>query len=284
MAAFPRTSVGGISVSRMIIGTNWFLGWSHTGASQDALIHERVSDYKAVADILEVYFKEGIDTLMAPFNNPVTEKLLQGITEAEQRTGVHCIKIDTPTVNVGDSDAARAEAEATIENSAKLGCEICMLHHSSVEQLVDKGAGRIKRLRDYTDMIRARGMVPGLSAHMPELVWYSDANNEDVETYIQIYNSAGFLMQLEIEFVQQLIHKAKKPVMTIKPMAAGRVTPLVGLTFSWNTIRDCDMVTVGTMSQREALEVIEFSKAALEHRCPDIEGRATPSRGSILNK
>lgn len=29
---FPRTTVGGKSVSRMIIGTNWLAGWSHTGA------------------------------------------------------------------------------------------------------------------------------------------------------------------------------------------------------------------------------------------------------------
>jgi hypothetical protein len=43
----------------------------------------------------------------------------------------------------------------------------------------------------------------------------------------------GFLMQVEVETVNQIIHAAKKPVMTIKPMAAGRTTPFVGLNFSW---------------------------------------------------
>ncbi len=37
-------------------------------------------------------------------------------------------------------------------------------------------------------MIRQHGMIPGLSAHMPELILYSDENEYDVETYIQIYN------------------------------------------------------------------------------------------------
>ena len=41
-------------------------------------------------------------------------------------------------------------------------------------------------------MIRDHGMIPGLSAHMPELVVFSDLNGYDVETYIQIYNCAGF--------------------------------------------------------------------------------------------
>ena len=40
MESFPRTTVGGISLPRMIIGTNWMLGWSHTGAAADAAIQE----------------------------------------------------------------------------------------------------------------------------------------------------------------------------------------------------------------------------------------------------
>ncbi len=101
-----------------------------------------------------------------------------------------------------------------------------------------KNARAIPRLPDYLSMIREHGMIPGLSAHMPELVVFSDLNGYDVETYIQIYNSAGFLMQVEIEYVHSIIWGARKPVMTIKPMAAGRLSPFVGLTFAFTTIRD----------------------------------------------
>jgi hypothetical protein len=101
--------------------------------------------------------------------------------------------------------------------------------------------------------------------------WY------DVQTYIQIYNCMGFLMQVEVETVNQIIHAAKKPVMTIKPMAAGRTTPFVGLNFSWATIRSCDMVTVGCFNEREAAEDIEISLAALEHRAVNIAKRSSPN-------
>ncbi|NLK07162.1 MAG: hypothetical protein GX316_00515 [Firmicutes bacterium] len=73
-------------------------------------------------------------------------------------------------------------------------------------------------------------------------------------------------MQLEVEGVAKLIQNAKKPVMTIKPMAAGRVTPFVGLTFVWNSIRDIDLVTVGTMTPYEAEEVVEMSLDILDKR------------------
>jgi len=189
------------------------------------------------------------------------------------------IVIDTPYLNVDDNEAARREARATIKRSKEAGATFCFLHHSCAEQLVNKNKHEITRLDDYTDMIRQEGLIPGLSAHMPELILYSDEQGYDVETYIQLYNCMGFLMQIEVETICSIIHHAKKPVMTIKPMAAGRVSPFVGLNFVWNTIRDCDMVTIGCTDAEEVLEDIEISRAALERRLPDIEKRASAHAG-----
>ncbi len=275
---FPRTTVGGLSVSRMIIGTNWFLGWSHQSPAKDNLIKSAM-DRKAIADVLEVFFRSGVDTIMGPLaQNP---SIFDAIKDAEDRTGVKCIKVDTPIINVQDTDAGRDETRALFDRVAASGAEICMPHHTSVEQLLDRSIQQIRRLGDYTKMIRERGMIPGLSAHMPEVLAYADQNDYDVETYIQIYNCMGFLMQLEVEWIHKLINDAKKPVMTIKPMAAGRVTPFVGLSFVWNTIRDQDMVTVGTMTPAEAAEVIELSTAILERRKPDIGVRSSPSKYTV---
>lgn len=60
-------------------------------------------------------------------------------------------------------------------------------------------------------------------------------------------------------------------------MAAGRCTPFVGLNFSFATIRDCDMVTVGCFNADEAAEDIEISLAALEHRRAQIGKRSSPN-------
>jgi len=92
----------------------------------------------------------------------------------------------------------------------------------------------------------------------------------------------GYLMQIEVEFVHQIIWNAKKPVMTIKPMAAGRVTPFVGISFSYATLRPCDMVTVGCFTPEEAYEDIEIGLAALERRPPDLEGRSSPNKTAAM--
>ncbi len=272
---FPRTTVSGISVSRMIIGTNWMLGWSHKSPSVDQQIKRRFPDGESAWPMLKTFLDRGVDTMMGMLQQ---EKVMQdAVRYAEEKSGKNIIVIDTPIVNVDDNKAAREEARAVIRRSRKVGATFCLLHHSSVEQLVNKNKHEITRLNDYTQMIREEGMIPGLSAHMPEIILYSDENDYDVETYIQLYNCMGFLMQVEVETVAQIIHRAKKPVMTIKPMAAGRVTPYVGLNFVWNTIREQDMVTVGCTDAGEAVEDIEISLAAIERRLPNIGKRTSPN-------
>ena len=279
---FPRTTVAGVSLSRMIIGTNWILGYSHTSAAADEGITSRNSGAVPITEILESFLESGVDTIMVEMRGRTA--MLDAMKRAEDRTGKRLVRIDTPVINVDDSAAARREADSAIAESARNGAAFCLPHHSSVEQLVLKNTRSIPRLSDYLSMIRDHGMIPGLSAHMPELVVFSDLNRYDVETYIQIYNCAGFLMQVEIEYVHSIIWNARKPVMTIKPMAAGRVSPFVGLTFAFATIRECDMVTVGCLTPREAREDVEIGMAALERRRPRLAGRGSVHTTPIMAK
>lgn len=272
---FPRTTVGGVSMPRMIIGTNWMLGWSHTGAAADAGIKARYAKPEDFYPILHAYLENGIDAIMAPASDHPL--LIDAIHYAEDKDAKKLIIVDTPVINVDDTRKARLDAERVIKNSAAAGSTFCLLHHTSVEQLVNKNKREITRLPDYLSMVRDAGLIPGCSAHMPEVVLYCDANDYDVETYIQIFNCMGFMMQVEVETVANIIRNAKHPVMTIKPFAAGRTTPFVGFNFNWNVIRDCDMICCGAHTEMEAYEDIELSLAALEHRAPNVAGRSSPN-------
>ena len=280
--SFPRTEVAGVSLSRMIIGTNWLAGWSHTGPAADQMIKSRHSTPHTIEPMFKAYLDNGIDTIMGVISSPASEQIYKAIQIVQEKYGKKLNIIDTPIINVDDNAQARREAEADIKRCKEMGATFCFLHHSSVEQLVDKNQKKIHRLDDYTKMIRDAGMIPGLSAHMPEIIVYSDLNEYDVQTYIQIYNCMGFMMQVEIESVNKIIWEAKKPVMTIKSMAAGRCSPFVGITFSFSTLRPCDMVTVGAMTADEVHEDVEIGMAAIERRRPDLEGRNSPNKTDII--
>jgi hypothetical protein len=88
-------------------------------------------------------------------------------------------------------------------------------------------------------------------------------------------------MQVEADWVMRIIRNANKPVMTIKPLAAGRLLPVVGLAFVWNTLRDQDLVTIGTTTPDEAREVIELSLDLLNCRIPENELQRTRSKASL---
>lgn len=279
---FPRTEVGGISMPRMLAGTNWMLGYSHTGPAADEMIKNRHADPRNVAAVLDAYMEHGIDAIMGPSFDPAMP-LRRGMELTEEKFGKKMIQIVTPGINVDDNAAARREAESVIKQCAKDGATFCLIHHASAEQLVNKNKQTMDRLPDYLQMIREAGMIPGLSAHMPELILYSDQNEYDVETYIQIYNCMGFLMQVEIEGVHSVIWNAKKPVMTIKSMAAGRCSPFVGLSFNYSTLRPCDMVTLGAFTPDEVYEDVEIALAAIERRRPVLGKRSSPVRSAVVD-
>ena len=268
---FPRTTIGGLSVSRMIMGTNNIMGGSHRTMARDLHIKEINNHAESVAAIVEAYLASGVDTIVGRMVE--WDFAIDGIRLAEQRTGKKVNVIELAVFDVADTTEGRQDAAAMIKLCKDRGVDIVLPLHFIVEKLVDKGQEKIHRIEDYLYMIRDNGMIPGLSAHMPEIITYADGNGYDVETYIQIYNAAGFLMQIEVETVHKIIWGAKKPVITIKPMAAGHLNPFVGLTFVWNTIRPQDLVAVGCMTPLEAEEAVEYSLAAIERRPPMVEGR-----------
>lgn len=278
---FFRTSVAGISLPRLIIGCNWISGYSHKTASCDKMIHETHATPESISPIFEKFLEYDINAVLGAFG--VDNNLIPAVHLAEERTGKKMILMDEPILNVDDSRQARLEARTMIEACARRGAAFCLPLHTCVEQLVNKNTRTLDRLPDYLYMIREAGMIPGLSAHMPEVLQYADLNEYDVETYIQIYNCLGFLMQIEVESVAKIIHQAKKPVITIKALAAGRTTPFVGLNFTFNTIRAQDMVSVGCFNEDQAAEVVEVAFAAIDRRLPEVGSRNSPCMSSIID-
>ena len=279
---FPRTTVGGVSLSRMIAGTNWFLGYSHCTQAKSRLISDVVTDHNKIADILEVFFRAGVDTVMGPSER---EPLIDALRETEHRTGVKAMFVSTPTLPFTKQTAADGfdlgEIERILDRETAIGATLCMPHTSTTDAMVDRITREVRHMAPVCRMMRERGLIPGLSTHLPETIVYSDESGLDVETYIAMYNLMGFLMPLEVDWTQRIIHNAKKPVMTIKPMAAGQVRPLQGLAFSWSTLRPCDMVTVGTMTPDEARELIDLSLSLLEGHKSDIDLQETRSKASV---
>ena len=157
---------------RLLVGSNWFLGYSHTSLAKDNFIKEYQTRQRIVS-ILETFLEYGIDAVMGP----LSPHLEESIAETEQRTGRSIIRIYTPAFDLNPNAAPEDSAEAVFDRCAASHATFCMPHQCVTDALLDRRAGVIRDLDKYTAMIRARGMIPGLSTHMPESVIYADKQN-----------------------------------------------------------------------------------------------------------
>ncbi len=292
---FPKTKIGTIEVPRMLIGTNWILGFSHRSMAQSKHIREVNNSAEAVAKQFETYLKYDINAVIGPMVGRLVshggDGLIEGgqanvIVEAaklvEDKTGKEMILIPTTDLCTDDTTEGRELAKKQVAAAAAIGAKICYISFSTIDQLINLKTRTIDRLSDYTYMVREAGMIPMIGNHNYNVISISDANSYDVEAYLTPYNCEGFYMHAEVEDIYRTIHNAKHPVMTIKAMAAGRTTPLVGITFNYATIRDCDMVINGAMTADEAEEDIEIGLAAINHE--PVESLKNPMRRWAMPK
>ena len=243
-----------------------------------------VTNPKSIADIIEVFLKNGVDTIMCPHT---TTCMYDAIREAEQRVGRKLIIIETPSFPTNKRTPFDGfdigECERILDEEVARGVAVSMPHTSTTDVMVDKCLREIRQMDTLCKLIRERGMVPDLSTHLPETIIYADETGLDVESYIQPFNLLGFLMHVEVDWAAHLIRNAKKPVMTIKTMAAEQIRPYQAMTFTWNAIRDCDMVTVGTMASEEAQELVDLSLKVLAGHHASGKLQKTRSKASLLS-
>jgi len=253
---------------RLVCGCNSFLGYSHISHARDKHIRELFDKPAKMANVVEVFARRGCNA----FLSGPSEFTYQAIAEVQQRTGIQMLWMATPGASNLD------EWKRAVDQCRAWGVTFCLPHQSVTDPRLDRLASRLTpELIEFLACIRQAGMIPGLSTHTPESIVFTDNTPDaDVATCLQPYNAAGFYCQVETDWLGWIIRNAKRPITVIKPL------PPTGLTFVWNTIRECDMVAIGTMSVYEAEEDIELSMSILDRRAADIQLQVTRSKETLI--
>ena len=124
-------------------------------------------------------------------------------------------------------------------------------------------------------------MGTGWSTHRPETIVVSDAAGYDIDTYVQPFNSIGFLCSVETDWVSHVIQHAQHPVVCIKPLGAGRVMPPTGLQFVYKNCKPNDTVAIGLLSVEETQEDIKIVRYLLEGSEEEIKLQETRSKAGL---
>jgi len=142
------------------------------------------------------------------------------------------------------------------------GADICIIHSQYIDR--PNSGDEIKGLQSMIDKIHRAGLLAGISTHKNSTIELCE-KKYDLDVYLYPMNKLGFVYpgyegNETVGERLELIKNTNKQFIIMKSLAAGRISPLDGLKFVLDNIKENDIISLGLGSIEEAMESIEIAK------------------------
>jgi hypothetical protein len=258
----PKISLEKLKLSRMICGTNQFVGITHRKNPIDIWAHKRrFKDYHTIANFF-IYLiqNHGVNCCVS---SP-RDELFKAMEVAEKETGTKFHWLCTPSRRGTAADLV-PDIYKQIDWCADHHVSVCMPHRDYTDNALNKEkliiGGNAKDLPPYPEIakyIRDKGMIPGLSTHYIESIEAVEKNCYDAPLIIQPLNKINFESDTKHELLIKKIQTTKLQILNIKPMAAGRISPKEALPWNLKQIKPNDFLAVGFGTYKYMVEDAKF--------------------------
>jgi thiamine monophosphate synthase len=174
--SLPTVQIGKHQISRMILGSNPFYGYSHSSANLDQHMREWATPEHVVEALREAE-KNGVTT----FQTNAQDRALSDV-ELYRRGGgklqFMVLARETP-----ESIAARIHP-------------LAIVHHGESTDAAFQ-TDNMDDVREFTKKVRQTGVLVGVSTHKPEVIEYIEEHNWDVDFFMGcVYNRTRTLEEL----------------------------------------------------------------------------------------
>jgi hypothetical protein len=239
MNVLPVADFCGLSVTRLLIGANPFVGGSH----QTRQRNEEMSAYYTRERIIETWFRAeaaGINTMVTNNESP---GILETISEYYQRGGaLQWIA----QVNIRE----KKDMVSAIDEVLGLGCRALYLHGSFTDKAYARGDE--KALRAWCEYTRKQGVPAGVAGHNPQAhLWVDKLDITDFHAVCffhceSIYEGQGDKFRLaDMAPAVAAIQAIDKPCLAYKIMGSGRIEARMAFEYAFEQIKPGDVVNVG---------------------------------------
>ncbi|HME52280.1 MAG TPA: hypothetical protein VKM55_08685 [Candidatus Lokiarchaeia archaeon] len=237
----PRIKLEDLDISRLVCGTNAFCGISHFTISRDMFLRDYLTVDRIVEIMTFIQQEFGVNALISSPRDHIYE----AIQRVQKETGEKFHWICTPSSVRETATDLPPTMAGQVQWCADHEVSVCMPHRSYTDAKLDTMTMEIEGIEEILADIRDHGMIPGLSTHFHNTIRICDHRKYDVKLIVQPLNVQGFQSDIEVNTLITVIKNTKIQVLNIKPMAAGRIEPEIGLNFSLNNIKDNDFVACG---------------------------------------
>ena len=167
--------IGQVRVSRFILGSNPFSGFSNQSSDVDLLM-KRYYTTKRIKETIGEAESLGVNTLIARTHHHIVRLLIEYWDEGGS---IQWFAQTCPEVG---------SHEACVNRAASGGAKACHIHGGVMDLLLAQG--KLEKVPAVVSMIRERGMLAGIAGHNPEVFEWAEAHL-DVDYYMcSYYNSA----------------------------------------------------------------------------------------------
>jgi hypothetical protein len=239
--------IGSVKVSRFILGSNPFSGFSHQGAEADQAM-VRYYTTARVKETIKAAEALGINTLIGRTDLHIIRLLLEYWDEGGR---IQWFAQTCPEVGPHQMCIGRAAAN---------GALACHLHGGVMDHLLAQG--RLEEIPQAVEEIRRRGMLAGVAGHRPQVFEWAE-EHLDLDYYMCSYydpiprqRRAEHVSGTEEQYLPEdrramteLIQGLSRPVVHYKILAAGRNEPEEAFAYAARSMRDTDAVCVGVFTQ-----------------------------------
>ncbi len=242
--ALPTIRFGSLEVSRLILGSNPFWGYSHKSAQLDEEMRRHHTDER-IMQILD----EAADCGLTALASPPDERWVKLWARYKGEGG-------RLPIWISQCHGEPGQMPDEIDRSIKAGARAIFIQGLRVEEQF--GRGRFDTLRAWIDRIKGAGLPAGAAAHWPEVHPELQRREFPLDFFYQcFYNvSKGETYgPAERERAVATIERLKKPVVAYKILGAGRLPASEGFEYAFNHIKRKDGVCVGIYA-REAIDQI----------------------------
>lgn len=239
-------NLGGLQVSRLIIGGNPFSGFSHQSPERSA----EMTHYYSAARIKETLTcaeRAGVDTHIGRADHHVMRLLMEHWDEGGS---IQWIAQTCPEVG---------STEHCVRSAVRGGAKASFIHGGRMDSLLrDNDMDEVHRA---IGAMREAGLPAGVAGHNPRVFEWAE-ENVDVDFYMCCYynpiarnaqgeHAAGaseWFRPEDRELMVETIARLSKPVIHYKIMAAGRNEPREAFRYAAQHMRPQDAVCVGIFS------------------------------------
>lgn len=237
--SLPTIRLGTLEVSRFILGSNPFWGYSHKSAQLDEEMRRFHTDER-IMQILDEAAECGLTAVASPPQERWT-RFYPRYLESGGRLKIW----------ISQCDCAPEQMLKDIDRSVKAGARAVFIQGARVEEQFE--AGRFDVLRSWVERIKEAGLPAGCAAHWPEIHPELERRKFPTDFYYQCFYNASKTSDYsaaEREKAVAMVLRLDKPVIAYKILAAGRLPASEGFEYAFNHIRRKDGVCVGIYAQR----------------------------------